>query len=173
MLYVDRPQNANYRIVTESSASHTAGKVNGTYALADGGVAAVTGTGTLYPQHIIRINSAEYATLNGSSVTFRVKAQVFCNDVAPTSTFTFGLYPVTRPATSGGAGLNIITMGTVVVNSTAAITTPAADSMNTATSSTFSLPADGYYCLGFTQTTATVATSAHCWMYAQLQVLNA
>lgn len=163
----------NWSSVARGDASHIAGKVAGTYALTTGGnPSAVSGTGTLYPQALIRIDSADYATVNGGTVLFRVKTSLLVNDVGLTGTLIYGLYPVTRPATSGGAGLNILSLGTVVASSTATFTNPAADSMASVTSSTFALPADGYYVLGFI-TNATVAVSSLFWCYAELQVSNA
>jgi hypothetical protein len=90
--------------------------------------------------------------------------------VAPTGNFTFGLYPITRPGTSGGAGLAIYTLGTVVSGSNGAtFTTPAADGLLNATGSDFALPANGHYVIGVV-TTATIATSAHVHMTAKLQI---
>jgi len=163
----------NWRMIHRAEASHTAGRVAGKYNLNRGSnVAQVSGTGTLYAQSLFHIDSADYASTNGSAIVLRVKAMLLANDVAPTGNFTFGLYPVTRPATSGGAGLNIYTLGTVVAGSTCLFTTPAADSMTTVTSSSFSLPANGFYALGF-ESTATVATSSHLHLFAELQVDNA
>lgn len=153
-----------YKNILQSSGSHVAARVAGTYALGQGDPAAISGTGTLYPIHAIYILSTEYP----AAAKMRINAQVFVNDVAPTGNFTFGLYPITRPATSGGAALNIYTLGTVVTNSTALFTAPAADSMNNVSSSEFTVPTTGYYVIGFIST-ATVATSSHMHMTARLQ----
>lgn len=162
-----------YRMVLQAAGSHIAAKVAGTYAIPLADPLAVSGTGTLYAPAIIRIDSADYPTIDSLAPKFRIKWSLMVNDVAPTGNFTIGLYPITRPATSGGAGLNIYTMGTVVSGSNGStFTTPAADSMNTGTSADFALPADGYYVLGVV-TTATVATSSHLHINAQLQVHNA
>lgn len=159
-----------YYTLLNVGASHTAAKVAGTYALGYGGVAAVSGTGTLYPLGIIGIYSADFPTVNGKSPKLRIRAQVNCNDVAPTGNFTFGLYPITRPGTSGGAGLCTYTIGTVVSGSNGAtVSTPAADSQNSLVGSDFALPSDGQYIIAVV-TTATVATSAHVHLNAQLQV---
>mgnify|MGYP000264016713 CR=1 FL=1 len=109
---------------------------------------------------------------DGAAKKMRIRVNLSVNDVAPTGNFTFGLYPVTRPGTSGGAGLCIYTLGTVVSGSNgASFTTPAADSMATATSSDFAIPADGFYCIGVV-TTATVATSSLVQVQAELQARN-
>jgi len=158
-----------YQTLMNVGGSHIAGRVAGTYALGYGDPAAVSGTGTLYPIGIIGIFAADYPTVNGLSAKLRIRAQVNCNDVAPTGNFTFGLYPITRPGTSGGAGLCIYTLGTVVSGSNGAtVTTPAADSQTSLVGSDFALPTDGQYVIGVV-TTATVAASSHVHLTAQLQ----
>ena len=162
-----------YRTVLQAAGSHIAGKVAGTYGIPLGDPLAVSGTGTLYPLAVIRIDSADYPTIDSLAAKFRIKWQLFVNDVAPTGNFTIGLYPITRPATSGGAGLDIYTLGTVVSGSNGStFTAPIADSMNTGVSLDFALPANGYYVLGIV-TTQTVAVSSHLHINAQLQVHNA
>jgi hypothetical protein len=165
--------NAAYSVIANFSASHTAAKVAGTYALGYGGVAAVGGTGTLYPIGLIRIVGADFPTINGITTKLRIRAQLYTNDVAPTGNYTFGLYPVTRPATSGGAGVCTFTLGTVVAGSNGAtFTAPAADLLGSAVGSDFAIPADGVYAIAVV-TTATVAASAHVHLHAQLQLRNA
>ena len=165
--------NASYRTLLDSSGSHTAAKVAGTYGLGHGDVAAVTGTGTLYPLNTIAIASADYPSVDGLAPKLRVRFNINCNDVAPfTGTFVCGLHPVTRPATSGGAGLVIYTIGAAVAGSTVTLTNPAADSANLLVGSDFSIPADGQYILAFV-TNATMATSSHAHISASLQLRNA
>lgn len=165
--------NASYRIILQASASHIATKVAGTYGLGAGDPAAVSGTGTLYPLSVLQIVGADYPTIDGKATKLRIRAQLYTNDVAPTGNFTFGLYPITRPGTSGGAGLCIYTLGTVVTGSNgASFTTPAADLLGTAVGSDFAIPADGPYVIGVV-TTGTIATSAHVHFNAQLQMRNA
>lgn len=164
---------ATYRTLMQASASHIAAKIAGTYGLGCGDPAAVGGTGTLYPLSLMYIAAADYPTVGSLAPKLRIRAQVNCNDVAPTGNFTVGLYPVTRPATSGGAGLNIYTIGTVVTGSDGAtVTTPAADSQTSMVGADFALPADGFYIMAVV-TTATVATSSHVHINAQLQMHNA
>jgi hypothetical protein len=166
--------NSTYRTVALASASITAAVVAGTYALSFGGVAAVSGTGTAYPQALIVIKAADFPTVDGLAPKLRLRGIVSCNDVAPTGNFTLGLYPVTRPGTSGGAGVCIYTLGTVVSGSNGAtVSTPAADSMTDLTGGVdFALPADGVYAIGLV-TTATIAASAHVHVNAILQMHNA
>jgi hypothetical protein len=160
---------AAYNTLLDASASHTAAKVAGTYGLGQGDPTAVSGTGTLYPLNLIWLDPLDYPTIGGLTAKLRVLAHLFANDVAPTGNYTFGLYPVTRPATSGGAGLCIYTLGTVVVGSTALFTTPAADSANHLASADFAVPTAGFYVIGVV-TTGTVATSAHVHLSAALQL---
>ncbi len=165
--------NASYRTILDCTGSHTAAKTAGTYALGHGDPIAVSGTGTLYPLNTIYIAAADYPTLNSVTSKLRIRAQIYTNDVAPfTGTLTVGLFPITRPSTSGGAGLCIYTMGTVVSGSNGAVfTNPTADGLLQTTSSDFSLPSDGHYVIGIV-TSATVATSAHIHLSAQLQLRN-
>lgn len=162
-----------YRTILDSSGSHTAARIAGTYGLAQGQPLAISGTGTLYPINTIYIAAADYPTINGIATKLRIRAQCYTNDVAPTGTYTFGLYPITRPATSGAAALCIFTLGTVVSGSNGAVfSTPAADSLLQAAGADFALPADGHYVIGMVQT-GTVAASAHIHFSASLQIRNA
>jgi hypothetical protein len=164
---------ASYRTLLATAGSHIAGKVAGTYGMGCGDPLAVSGTGTLYPLTVIQIVGADYPTINGLAAKLRIRVQLYTNDVAPTGNFTFGLYPITRPGTSGGAGLCIYTLGTVVSGSNgASFTTPAADLLGSAVSLDFSLPSDGPYVIGVV-TTQTVAVSSLVQINAQLQIRNA
>lgn len=166
--------NAAYTTVKSGAGSHIAAKVAGNYVFPPaGGVMAVGGTGTLYPQQVFYLTGADFPTINGIATKLRIKGSVFCNNVAPTGNFTFGLYPITRPASSGGAGLCIYTVGIVVAGSNGAVvTTPAADSSTNAIGADFAIPADDWYAL-VCVTTATIATSAHTHLTCELQMRNA
>lgn len=159
----------SYKTLFQGAGSHIAARAAGTYALPLGDAAAVSGTGTLYPISTFYLDPADYPSISGLVAKLRLRVGLFVNDVAPTGNYTFGLYPITRPATSGGAGLNIYTLGTVVTSSTVLFTTPAADSAGTAVSAEFSIPTAGHYTLGFISTAA-VATSSHLHINAHLQV---
>lgn len=164
--------NSSYRTILQASGSHTAARVAGTYGMSVANPIAISGTGTLYPLAVIQIVSADYPTVNGITTKLRIRAQLYTNDVAPTGNYTFGLYPITRPAVSGGAGLAIYTLGTVVVGSNGAtFVAPAVDLLGSAVGADFALPADGAYVIGIV-TTATVAASAHVHVNAQLQIRN-
>lgn len=165
----DAALSAFYRTLLDSSGSHTAAKTAGTYGLGQGDPIAVTGTGILYPLNVIYLDAADYPAIGALAAKLRVRCIIECNDVAPTGNFTVGLHAVTRPGTSGGAGLCIYTMAAAVAGSTATQNTPAADSQNIITSADFAVPATGYYVLGVV-TTGTIATSAHVHLSAQLQM---
>jgi hypothetical protein len=163
---------ASYRTILDCSGSHTAAKAAGTYGMGQGDPLAVTGIGTLYPLNSIYINSVDYPMVDGKAAKLRIRAQLYTNDVAPTGNFTIGLHTITRPATSGGAGLCIYTIGAAVAGSTCVFTTPAADGLLSAVGADFALPANGHYIIGVV-TTATVAASAHVHINAMLQIRNA
>ena len=155
-----------YETILTAMGSHIAGRVGGTYAIPYSNPLAISGTGTLYPIATINLAVADFA----SGKKLRLRFQLYTNDVAPTGNYTLGLYPITRPGTSGGTGLCIYTLGTVVSGSNGAtFTAPAADLLGGTTSSEFTFPADGHYCLGVL-TTATVASQSLVHIVAQLQV---
>jgi hypothetical protein len=163
--------NSSYRVLDTASGSHIAAKVAGTYMLPRGEVAAVSGTGILYPIALFPLYAADFPTVNGITTKLRIRAIISVNNIAPTGNFTVGFYPVTKGA--GGAGLNIYSTGTLVSGSAApTVTTPAGSSMTSVVGSDFALPADGIYCLAVV-TTATVATSSLVHINAMLQMRNA
>lgn len=168
----DAALSAAYRTLLDSSGSHIAARVAGTYGFGQGDPLAITGVGTLYPLNVIRIDAADYPAIGALTAKLRVKATINCNDVAPGHNFVLGLHPITRPGTSGGAGLCIYTIGAAVASSTVTATTPAADSSAAFTSADFALPADGQYVLGVV-TNGTTATSAHVHLSAALQLHHA
>jgi len=161
--------DTSYRVLLDSTGSHIAGRVASTYALGQGDPCAITGVGTLYPINLIWIDSTDYPVIGHASPRLRVRAVTAANDVAPTGNFTFGLHPVTRPATSGGAGLCIYTIGAAVAGSTVLLTAPVIDITNNSTSADFALPTAGFYVLGFVST-ATVAVSSHLHISMALQL---
>ncbi len=164
--------NASYRTIADRSGSHIAARVAGTYAIPQGDPIPISGDGTVYPWGTIYIDPADYPTINGITTILRIRAQVYVNDVAPTGNFTFGLYPVTRPATAGGAGVNIYTIGTVITGSNGAtVVAPAADSAGNLLGADFAIPAAGHYVIGVL-TSATVAADSLLHISAQLQMRN-
>src|SRR5205085_5521640 len=159
-----------YHSLLDCSGSHIAGKVSGTYGMAQGDPLAVTGTGTLYPLKSIYIAAADYPAAGTLNPKLRIRVTLHCNDVAPGHNFVVGLHPLTRPATSGGAGLVIYTIGSAVASSTCTFITPAADSSNTAvTAAEFALPSDGQYCNRLV-TNGTIAASSPVHLSSILQI---
>lgn len=163
---------APYRTLLDSSGSHTAGRVAGTYGMAQGQPLAISGTGTLYALNSIMLATADYPSVSGLPPKLRLRAQLYTNDVAPGGNYTIGLHPITRPTSSGGAGLCTYTIGAAVAGSTLMFGTPTADAVLGTTGNDFALPATGHYVVGMV-TTATVANSAHVHLSAQLQIRNA
>lgn len=164
-----------YKNLYERESSHTAARTTGTYAIASGDPAPISGTGTLDPWGVFYFDPADHPTVDGLALKLRIRAQVHCNDVAPGASFVIALHPVSRPATSGGAGVVIYTIDAAVASSACPIvTTPAADSStSTVTAADFAAPAAGFYCLGFVQSVGSIAASAHLHIAAQLQMRNA
>lgn len=117
-----------------------------------------SGAGVFY------INPARYPT----TAKLSVAASLLINNVAPTGNFTFGLYPVSAPSSAIPSALDI-TAGTVVSGSTAAINTPAANSLNHQESSEFAVPTAGFYTLGVV-TTSTIASNSRAESRVRLEV---
>lgn len=160
---------APYRTIIEPSGSHTAARVAGTYGFSHGQPLAISGTGTLYPLDVVYIDPADYPAVMGLTAKLRVRCTLAANDVAPTGNYVVGLHPVTRPATSGAAGLDIYTIGAAVSGSTLTFTAPAADSINNGVGADFAVPTAGHYIIGMVSSAA-VAASSHLHFSAMLQL---
>jgi hypothetical protein len=164
--------NAHYRVILDSSGSHTAARAAGTYGFGQGHPLAVTGVGILYPLNVIYLDAGDYPTVGGLAPKLRIRATLATNDVAPGGNYTIGLHPITRPATSGAAGVCIYTIGAAIAGSTVAATTPAADALLNLVGADFAMPVNGHYVLALV-TTATVAANSHVHISAALQMRNA
>jgi hypothetical protein len=167
--YANILNSRTYLPLNEVSGSMTDGMVAGTYAFGQGVQVIASGVGSATPIALIVLEPTNYAPLSGVARTLRIWGNLSTNDVAPTGNYTIGLYPVTRPASSGGAGVNIYTLGTLVVGSDITIPTPAADTTMSDVSAPFLIPATGYYVIGVTSTT-TVDTNAHVHINARLEI---
>lgn len=163
---------APYRTIVDASGSHTAAQAAGTYGFGQGQALLATGVGALYPLDIIYIDSADYPNIGTLAAKLRIRCNLAVNDVAPTGNFVVGLHPISRPATSGGVGVNIYTIGAAVTGSTLTFTTPAADALMNGVSADFALPANGFYALGMVSSAA-VAASSHLDFSAALQLHHA
>ena len=165
--------NASYQVLFDREGSHTAARAAGTYGVPNGGVLPITGVATAATWGAFYFDPADYPTINGINTKLRVRAQLTVNDAAPVASFTFGLYPVTKPAASGAAGLNSYALGAVVAGSNGAvITLPAIRALVNAVGADFVVPVAGHYVLGVV-TSAAIAASSHLFMGAQLQLRNA
>jgi hypothetical protein len=110
------------------------------------------------------LDNADYA-ISGRNTRLRLRGTVSSNATPPAITFTFGLYPVTA---SGAADTVIMTLGTVVASSTAAVASPAASETTAAVSSEFAVPSDGLYAFGVV-TSAQLANNNSSYLTAELQ----
>lgn len=108
------------------------------------------GNGSSAPPALIYLDPAEYPSILGRTPKLRLRTIISNNDTAPGQTATVGLYSVTRPASSGGIGVSIFTVGAQVtaVGERIASGAIAADQMQVFTGDTFAIPAAGYYAMG-------------------------
>ncbi len=171
-------QLASYYTLFKAAYGLIAGENANTYWMgAFGSLVSSSGNPIGNMPQLIYIAAADYPSVNGLTPKLRIRAQVLVNHVAPTGNITFGLYPITAPASSGGAGVRSHTIGAVVSGSNGAVcTTPAADTNHISgvtagftACSDFSLPADGLYVICIV-TTATIATSSYVECIADLQI---
>ena len=105
------------------------------------------------------IVSTDYPTINGVTPKFRLRATIGVNNTAPSVNISFGLFPLTTPASSGGNNVKSWTIGSEVVSSTITQNTPAANTQYELVSSTFGLPANGLYAICITNSGSTAASS--------------
>lgn len=160
------PNNAAYRTVFSSAGIVAAGVTAGTYYFANQAAIASAGATTGVP-NIVPITSTDFSVAN-KTANMRIRAGWTTNAVAPTSTFTLGLYPIT--AVAGAAGNTNVTLGTVLAGSTAALVAPAASSKNQIASTDFAVPTSDVYVLGVTTSVATTAASSYTTFQILLQV---
>lgn len=134
------------------------------------GTAVTTGIQTI---SVIYLDPAAYPTSGTYNPKLRITGNVAVNDAAPGVTISIGLYPLTRPGTSGASGNVIFTVGTVVSGSNATFTTPAADSSTSATGTSFSIPSAGFYALGVRLSAGTgiVAANSTSLVNSRLQLV--
>lgn len=120
---------------------------------------------------VIYFDPADYAA-SGRTTKCRLRAQLFTNSVAPTVTFTVGLYPVTVFGGGSGAFPFVTTLGAVTSGSTVAFTTPGASNGGAQSNSgDFTGPTAGFYVIGVAVSGAAAANSAEA-IRVQLQVRN-
>lgn len=106
---------------------------------------AVGATTAFAKDHLIYLDPTLYAA-NSRVTKLNLRYLVSTNAVAPTPTYTAGLYPVTAVTATSGGDPFVSTVGTVISGSTAQVVAPAANSVAvTATSGDFNFPAAGAY----------------------------
>lgn len=161
------PNNAIYRSVHDSIAGFQGASSLTTYGFLSNGSFVATGVNTSNNSlRLIRLASADYSM--GLTTKLRVRAVLSTNAVAPTSTFTIGLHPVT--ATAGSSGNIQYTIGAATAGSTAQSVAPGASSMAALAGSDFTIPGDGFYALGVVLSVSTVAVGSVAAISAQLQM---
>lgn len=137
---------------------------SGTYVLTLGHVATGAGafsagnSNALLNTHGLYIDPADYA-ISGRTTVLRVRASVTNNSVAPATTFTFGLYPISAIAGGSAASPYINTLGTVVSGSTVASASPSASAITTVTGTDFTSPAAGNYALAVNVASSSASNS--------------
>lgn len=167
--------NASYRTILFSAGVLSSGAAAGTKTFQGNAgmpLSGATGTSNL-SNNVFYFDPTLYPTINGATAKLLVTGETHCNDVAPAVTLVFGMNAVTRPATSGGVGQVLYTIGAAVTGSNGAtITTPAADSSVASTGQAlFEMPGAGWYCLTVVQTDA-VAASATVHVRSTLYMRN-
>ncbi len=164
-----------YCTLMQSAGTLIATNTANTFYMSGGNNALATttsGTANAILPQVIYISSSDYPTINGLAPKLRIRVNMFVNHVAPTGTWTFGLYPITASGSTGGAGLRAHTIGTLVSGSNGASQiTPSADTNYSLVSADFALPSNGLYVICVT-TTATLPTASFVQMNAMLQIHN-
>lgn len=88
----------------------------------------------------------------------RLRMTVLTNAVAPVSDYSTSLVPIT--AVAGGAAVVSVTVGTAIVNSSATIAAPGANTLLQTVSSEFDWPSAGWYLLSVGLSANATASSA-------------
>jgi hypothetical protein len=167
------PNNSVYKILLRASAGVSNDATANTYLMMAKSGKYINGQSVAFAANTIDqipsiyFDDADY-TVGGKTQKLRVRAYALVNGTAPAITFTVGLYPITP---SGGVDDFILTLGTVVPGSTAAIVTPSINTTSQANSGDFTIPADGAYGLGLV-TSGTIANNSAVLIYATLQTRN-
>lgn len=137
----------------------------------DVGAISFEGTGSAgnTPPALFYFKTTDFPSVTGKTSVFKIKAEIYTNDVAPNVTFTVALYPVTRPTTSGTATNVLFTVGSIVTNSSAVAATPAVDSSTTFQSSEFTLTENGPYVIAVTMSGGILPASSTVLVNASLE----
>lgn len=153
------PLGGAHRTLVTGRGTKNSTNGSGTYFL-HGGVPSPSGSTTVGAAPVgYHIIAADY-TVASMTTKLRIRATCTVNTVAPSTGYTFGLYAIT--SVTGTSGNLVYTMGGVVSGSQPpAFTTSdlAASSTTVKDSGDFSLPSDGLYLLGFSQSGGQAAGS--------------
>ena len=157
---------SSYKTIRSVQSHIDAGATAGTYQfLQNGGNMVLFSAGNALG-NFIYFDPADWAA-GSRTAKLRVVAACQTNAAAPNITFTLGLYPVTSGG--GGAGVAVMTAGTVTVGSTVVFTTPTLSTLTTANSGDFTAPAAGWFSLGCV-TNGTAAANSVAVLSASLQM---
>lgn len=162
------PNNSAYRKIFQATGALGGGSTQQGYWIGQDSGMTASGTARAIPVMSFYFAAADYAVA-GLTTKLNLRAQILTNATAPTSTFTFGLYPFT---VAGGASTQAITLGTVTSGSTAAIAAPGASGAASATSGDFTIPSDGHYTLAVVVSVANTAANSFSSSQAQLRFRN-
>lgn len=160
---------AEWKTIDVAQGTIAAGSVVGTPGIfSRAGGAMIMGTGgALNTIPMIRLDPADYGSYAGKTLKMRVVGTCLVNNVAPTSSFGFRIFPI---ATVGGAaGVVTGTFGASPISGTE-FATPAANSMTPAVSATINFPTADQFMLGMSVATATVAANSMVHFTVSIQV---
>ena len=166
---------ATYRTIRQGGGSLIAGNADGTYYLTLGATVLVnctSGTNNAFTPAMIYITSSYYPIVNGLAPKLKIRGTVAPNHQAFVGgTITFGLYPLTSVSNGGSIGNRIHVLGTVITGSTASSSTFPNLNYTLISGSDFSLPADGWYVVGFVKT-GTIPANGFIEFQADLLIHN-
>ena len=165
------PNNSTYKLVDRIKTILSAIPSTSTNYLTSSGYAASGSShaGAIQVSNTLRIDASDFA-VNGMTTKMRVKVATQTGGDPVTVTTTFGLYPIT--ATVIGAGFIGQTLGSVVSGSTIAIVSSGtSNTLANGNSGDFTIPSDGYYCLGFA-TSGTPSPGSQMMVDCALEVRN-
>lgn len=155
---------APYRDVTDQGGSKAGTASAGTYLLGQDTIGAVN---TAFAFNPIVVDLTEYA-VPGKSTLFRIRSSLMTNAVAPATTLTVGLYPITSRGGASAAAPFVASVGAAVGSS--AYVSPLANDWNNRLTGDFALTADAYV-LAITLSGSTAINSGFN-VRARLQVHN-
>lgn len=146
-----------YRTLLNVAATQVAATAAVDYFFGAGGVLQKETVDGNLPQGLY-FDDADY-TITGRTPKLRVRAQCYTNNTAPAITIAVNLYPISSVA-GGPANVAQATLGAAVSGSVVSFASPGANTLSQGVSGDFTIPADGFYCLGVTFSGVSAANSA-------------